>query len=168
MPIIGEFIRMDKEKIEKFQKGKSSLCDFLDDMAGKTENNENFLNVDGAWHAIHFTLSGAVWDNTNNPLSKIIISGTPVNNEDVGYGPAMLITNDEIHIINKALKTVTRDSFRKNFSLSNMLANEIYPVYHEGGDEDKFFDFVYSYLKKIKSFFKEAKRDKQDILFYTH
>lgn len=164
MGMIGNFFRADEKTVQKIQKGEVSLVDLI----YNEEIDEDFiLDIDKSWHAIHFTLSGKVWDSTDDPLSKMILSGNLVNDEDLGYGPAMLITNGDIHDINIALKTVSEDWFRKKFSVSDMIANEVYPVMNDE-DEEEFFDYVYSFFKETVTFFEKAEIQNQYILFFVN
>ena len=110
-------------------------------------------------------LSGEAWECTDDPLSKAILGGKPVNDEDMGYGPALLLPAEEVHAIHNALKTVSDEWFRKRFSIDEMLANEIYPVIDEH-DEEEFFEYVYTYFKKMVAFYEAADKENQAILFF--
>lgn len=87
-----------------------------------------------------------------------------VNTEDMGYGPAMLITGNEVKLLSESLNSINEEAFRKKFIVSDMKKFDIYP----GTDEinDNFFDYVWGYLTKIKKFFKQAMSEQQCILFY--
>jgi len=165
MGMRGNFIRIGEKTIQEIQQGVLSVWDLLYD-ENKKIDTDNVLNIDKAWHAIHFILTGRQWGSTDDePLSKIIGSESPVNDKDMGYGPAMLITDKEIHDINNALKIISQDWFRAKFSISDMQKNEIYPIMNDE-DEDEFFDYVYSYFKEVIIFFEKAENANQYILFF--
>jgi len=175
--MIGNYFRTDEITIRKIQKGETSLFELLYPDSGFSQLQESeifevdedcFLNVDQAWHVIHFVLSGKVWETTDDPLSKVVLSGNFINDENLGYGPAQFITPKEVQSASKALKTVTKDWFRKRFSTSDMLlANDIYPIRH-GTDEEIFFNYVYELFEDVVVFFKQAANNGQYILFFVN
>ena len=170
MSMIGNFFRTDNKTVQEIQKGELFLFDLVYDENGIIDD-DSILTIDKAWHAIHFALSGVVWDcdSTNDPLSKVVVSGNFVNDEDMGYGPAMFVTDKEVYDINSSLKMISKDWFRAKFSVSDMLANEIYSVAEdEDADEDEFFDYIYSYLEQVIAFFEKAANNNQYILFFIN
>jgi len=166
MGMIGNFFRTDGETVQKLQKGEVSLYDLIDYESGKVD--EDFvIDIDKSWHAMHYTLCGEVWESTDDPLSKIVLNGSLLNDEDVGYGPAMIITAPEVHNICDALKTVSKEWLRARFSVPEMAAKEIYPIIDDE-DENDFFDYVYSYFEEVVLFFDRAKIDNHHILFFVN
>ena len=119
-------------------------------------------SIDKTWHVIHFVLTGGERDTV---LAKMIFSENYVNGEDMGYGPAALVTPEEVNEINLALKGIAKEWFRERFFVRDMFANEIYPVM-EGEDENDFFEYVYHYFEEAKAFFEEAAKDGQCVLFF--
>ncbi len=164
MSMIGNFFRTDDKTVRDLQTGKLLLGDLLYNEECEVDD-DCFIDIDKSWHAIHFILSGEVWEASEDPLSKVILNGNELNDEDMGYGPAMLVGHDDIHNINNALKSVSEEWFRKRFSISNMLKNEIYPVVDDE-DEDDFFQYVYEYFKLVKEFYEEAEKENQCVLFF--
>ena len=97
MGMIGCYIRMDDENVKEFQNGAE-----LDSFG----NNDNMLDIDKSWHAIHFVLSGEVWGfDEDDPLSQVVLGGAPVNDDDMGYGPARLLEKDLVKKAADALES---------------------------------------------------------------
>ena len=48
------------------------------------------LDLDKAWHGIHFLLTGSAWEG-EEPLCYLLAGGQEVGDEDVGYGPARVL-----------------------------------------------------------------------------
>ena len=164
MGMVGNFFRTDEATVQRLRDGKLSLTELLyDDF--ESVDDDCFLDIDKAWHAIHFTLSGEVWESTDDPLSKVILNSNLINDEDMGYGPAMLLMPNEVKDASNALEGVSKDWFRKKFSVSNMAKNEIYPVINSE-DEEEFFDYVYENFKQVVVFFEKAAQLRECILFF--
>ena len=166
MGMVGNYFRTDIETVNKIKCGELSLvelCYSEDDFM----DSDSFMYLDKSWHAIHFILSGEVWTSTDDPLSKVVLNGNILNDEDMGYGPAMVLMPDELHDINKALKVTTKEWFLEEFSITDMIANEIYPVMNDENADD-FFEYIYHYFAELVDFFKKAEQENQCILFFVN
>ena len=76
MGMIGCYIRMDDENVKELQNGAQL------DISG---SDDNTLDIDKSWHAIHFVLSGEVWEiDEDNLLSQVVLGGSPVNDYYMG------------------------------------------------------------------------------------
>lgn len=107
MGMIGCYIRMDDENVKEFQNGAE-----LDSFG----NNDNMLDIDKSWHAIHFVLSGEVWGfDEDDPLSQVVLGGAPVNDDDMGYGPARLLEKDLVKKQQTPWSPGTKRRFRTDF-----------------------------------------------------
>jgi hypothetical protein len=83
------------------------------------------FELEKSWHAMHFMLTDSVWEG-DYPLSFICKGGEDLG-EDLGYGPARLITADDVAILKSKLDKRSANDVRKAFSGSVFNANEIYP-----------------------------------------
>ena len=167
MSMIGNYFMTDEETILKIRQGdisvEGSIYDENDDV-----DEEKCLDIDKAWHAIHFTLTGHMANEDNdNILTKLTFSGNAVSNEDVGYGPAMEITANEVKEINAALKDISQADFRGKFNVKKMIENDIYPV-REDEDEDEFFEYVWQHFECLKDFIAKASETGSCLLFFLN
>lgn len=159
MGMIGCYIRMDDENVKEFQDGAEL------DISG---NNDNMLDIDKSWHAIHFVLSGEVWEiDEDNPLSQVVLGGAPVNDDDMGYGPARLLEKDLVKKLADALESWDEKTFRDGFSMAAMVENQIYPVM-VNENEEQFFEYVWSNFKEVKKFFRQAADCGQNIISFIY
>lgn len=161
MSMIGNFIRADEDMINDVQNGELSLMDLMDDDA-----DDRWLDVDKAWHAIHYVLTG----DSDVPrkatiFSKVVLGGTPIEEEGMGYGPALVVEPEEVREINEALKPASEEWFRERFSLKDMQKKAIYPVMDDE-EEGQFFEYVYDNFKALKEFYIEAEKAGQGVLFF--
>jgi hypothetical protein len=69
------------------------------------------IDLDKAWHGIHFLLTGSAWEG-DEPLGYLIAAGQPVGDEDVGYGPARVLRPKEVAQLDAALAAISLDNFR--------------------------------------------------------
>jgi Domain of unknown function (DUF1877) len=100
---------------------------------------ETRLDLDKAWHGLHWLLTGSV-DEVDSPLGLAVLGGEPVG-DDWGYGPPRLLAPDDVRRAADALAQVTVEDLRSRFDRSAMLAAGVYP---QIWDEEDIFD---SYLE---------------------
>ncbi len=129
------------------------------------EEQTNHLEIDKAWHAIHYTLNGSTWEG-EGPLAMVILGGEEIG-DDVGYGPARYLTPVQVKVVAEALAAVTPQVFSANFSPAALDAAEIYPQIWErnGGDG---LEYVLHYYKQLSSFYQSAAERGDAALVYLN
>ena len=121
MGMIGNYYMTDEDTIRKIRQGEISVESLIYDDNDEIDEDKT-LDIDKAWHAIHFTLTGSMDEgDEEGVLFKTVFSGNLVNDEDIGYGPAMEITADEVREIHLAIKDISRDAFRADFNVNDMI-----------------------------------------------
>lgn len=152
------YFRTDEDAIWKIREGN---MDFIYE-----ENKENLLDIDKSWHAIHFTLTGCAYGGEEGDiLSNLVFGGEPINEKDMGCGPARLFTKEKTAQLSEALKKWDKTAFCKNFNVADMLEHDIYPVM-SGEDDADFFTYVWTCFDALKEFFQKAAEERQSVLTF--
>ncbi|EFH05982.1 hypothetical protein HMPREF0220_3016 [Clostridioides difficile NAP08] len=161
MGMIGCYTKISEENVFKLQQAEENLQDFVFE-----DSNENStINIDKAWHAIHFTLTGCPFGgDEDNIFSKLVLSGNILMEID-GEFPVMLITANDVKKLSKAMNSLEEQEFRKRFNINEMLENNIYPVMNDESEDD-FFEYVWANLIELKRFIQEASDDGQAVIFF--
>ena len=76
----------------------------------KVEVGDTEVDLDKAWHGIHYLLTGSVASN-KTLASKVIMGGENIG-PDRGYGPAQLLKAAEVKAIAKLLDETTPEVLR--------------------------------------------------------
>lgn len=159
MGMIGYFFRADDTLLEKIRNGSTEIV-FQEDW------KDQLLDIDKTWHAIHFIVTGHKYDSDEGDvLGSLIFGDTPVNDEDLGYGPAMVVGNSKAAQIAKALEAWDKDKFRGKFHMEDLIKNDIYPVM-EDEEEEQFFTYVWEYFVLLKEFYQQAASKGQHVLAF--
>lgn len=124
------------------------------------------LDIDKAWHGIHFLLTGSAWGG-NGPESFIVAGGMPVGDIDVGYGPARAFKSKEVHEIAELLKTIDKKSLEKGCDKKAFIENEIYPDIWDEKPEDC-FGYLFENFEMLKQFIIKAAEDKKALIVYIN
>jgi hypothetical protein len=85
-----------------------------------------FVDLDKAWQCLHYLLTGSARDG-EAPLNFLVRGGTPVGEEDLGFGPARLFRPLQVAAIADALAVVTQPQLLARFDLQKLEKLEIYP-----------------------------------------
>jgi hypothetical protein len=113
------------------------------------------VDVDKAWHGIHFLLCGQPWDG-NPPLNFIVSGGSPIGDVDVGYGPARAFTSHEVRAIAEALVPIDGASLGERFNAQEFTEQEIYPEIW-GEPREECLGYLLDYFCGLKEFVLHAR-----------
>lgn len=161
MSMIGYYFRADEDMMEKIRE------DSVGGVVFDEKNSDNLMDIDKTWHAIHYTLTGTQYEmEEDDDISHLVLGGTPVSEEDMGYGPARLFTKEQVVLLNNALKEWDEALFRQNFDMEGMLEEEIYPLIEGQDNEEDFFSYVWPYFVWVKKFFQEAAEKGEYVLAF--
>lgn len=121
-----------------------------------TENESNEIDIDKAWHGIHYCLTQDIGEG-NHPLGFILYGGRSAGDIEVGYGPARLFTSVETAAISTLLEKVSSDDLKENYKPEKM--DDVYPsVIWMRTDEDN-FEYIDEYFAVLKNFLSACVRD---------
>lgn len=119
----------------------------------KAEVGDTELELDKAWHGIHYLLTGSA-DPDGTAGSKAILGGEDIG-PNRGYGPAQLLMPDEVREIAKLLTSLSEDDLRRRYSVSDMSRLEIYPRVWER-ECDGALRWLLSYYPELVRFYQRA------------
>jgi Domain of unknown function (DUF1877) len=126
------------------------------------------LDVDKAWHGLHFLFTGDAWSG-EPPLGFIVAGGTEVGDEDVGYGSARAFTSAEVREISAALDRITGDELARRFDPAQMMNLGIYPeIWDRDPADDDTLAYLLEYFDLLKDFVGRGARSGQGMLVYIN
>jgi hypothetical protein len=115
----GEALSRDPHGVEKLLLRKGS---------------EVRLEMDKEWHGIHFLLNGDRWS-TNGPYGQVVLGGREIG-PDMGYGPARLLSAEEVAQIASRLSTLSPNVPRQRYDPAAMTRLGVYPEIWERDGQD--------------------------------
>jgi hypothetical protein len=123
------------------------------------------LDLDKAWHGLHYLLTNTAWGG-EAPLNSLLLGGEQVGNEeehDVGYGPARILLPPQVAAFSQALKTVSPAEIRKSFNPNEMMKLDIYPNVWDREDEE-LEEWMQGSLSELKKFLQRAVSQEQAVI----
>ncbi|MBL0211971.1 MAG: YfbM family protein [Holophagaceae bacterium] len=120
------------------------------------------LDLDKAWHGIHFLLTGSSRETTG--LSSSVILGGEKIGKDIGYGSAAYHSPETVKQIAKLLKSIPLSELSKRFNPIKMDKEQVYPdIWKEEGDQA--LAYLLEYYKELVAFYSKAAKSGKAVLF---
>lgn len=117
------------------------------------------LDVDKAWHGIHYLLTWTAWD-ISEGAGSAVLGGTPIG-DDGGYGPPRVLTPDQVATVAAALEALDVPVLRARYDPDALSAADIYPQVWEG---ERFDDYLGPHYAELRHFYLAAAAEKQAVL----
>jgi len=164
MSMIGNFVAITNEQLQTLVADPDAVGAFLYPENGDDPPGEQ-LDIDKAWHGIHFLLTGDAWDGAA-PWSLVVLGGTPIG-EDVGYGPARYLLPAQVREVADALGTLPRNELAARFSPQAMEEAEIYPeIWVRDGDDG--LEYLLANYDVLVKFYQQAAEQNCAMLLYIN
>ena len=123
-----------------------------EDEDGYGDEVDGRLDLDKAWHGVHYLLTGTAWE-AGDPLAAAVLGGREVGDDD-GYGPPRLLEADLVRTVADALAAVDDADLRARFDPAEMQRLDIYPqVWDEDGILD---DYLMPNVDELRRFYAGA------------
>lgn len=164
MGMIGIFVQASMEQLYEFEKDSAAFITYI--YSEEVQNSDAYLDVDKAWHAINYCLTGKIdGDDEDNPLSFVVFGGAHTIDADMGYGAPFTKTANQVEKANEALKRITKEDLRANYDVQQLLEAGVYPIMEEE-DEEEFFMYLWDSFQPLTTFFETAAQKGNGVLFF--
>ena len=162
MAMIGNLRPASDAEIERLLANPAEITRFL---YGSGSDASDGVVLDKAWHAIHFVLTGSRLGG-EQPLNFLLDEGTPVGEVDVGYGPARVLTSDQVRQIASALMPIEPEDVAKRVDLERFDAEAIYPGNWQRNGYSA--DYVVANYRDMRDLMARAAERGQGLILYIN
>lgn len=166
MSMIGHLRQVSDPCIDHLLAYPEAVYEIIDaEIDAESDDSEAaYLNLDKAWHGIHYLLTGDAWGGTL-PEGFLVTGGLPIGEEDLGYGPARSFRAAEVARIATWLATVDDQTFGDRCSLDRLQVAEIYPGFEENS-EAEVRAYLLTYFQQLRAFLQQAAAAQKGLLVY--
>ncbi len=123
MAMIGNLRPATDTEIKRLLAHPAEITRFL---YGSGADDSERVVLNQAWHAIHFVLTGSRLGG-DEPLNFLVTEGTPVGEVDVGYGPARVLSSQQVRQLAAALTAIHPEDVARRVDLKRFDDEAIYP-----------------------------------------
>ena len=135
---------------------------------GSSADVSDQVALDRAWHAIHFVLTGSRLGG-DAPLNFLVDEGTPVGGVDVGYGPARVLTSQQVRRIADALAKIEPTEVARRVDVKRFDQEAIYPGnWQRNGDGVAGVDYVVSNYRQMRELIVRTADEGRGLILYIN
>lgn len=145
MGILGSYMSIEENLFEQSIRGEAIGVEKFQQ-----------LDIDKSWEMIHFLLCRCK-ENGEPPMGYVI----PMRDEnelDFGEdtdGRVFYITAQQVREADEFLQSLSDDALREMYDFKEMQKNGVYPIDSEE-EASWLYDYIHSYLTKIREFYHQA------------
>lgn len=161
--MIGNYLRLSPARLADLRANPAAVMDLLYPENG--DRPPGHLDIDKAWHAIHFLLNSQTWDGAP-PLVNAVLGGTPLGDLDVGYGPARFLLPQEVEALAGAVSSISAADLLGRFDPTVFNEAQIYPHGWEGAPHER--DYIASRYRDLVEFVQQAAASGDALLLYLN
>ncbi|WP_294076234.1 YfbM family protein [Sphingomonas sp.] len=89
------------------------------------DQQNDIVDFDKAWHALHFMLTGAAY-NTDSPLGIIANDGETIGTDENGFGGFTVVSPAQMKMFDEALRRIDDAELASHYDHAAMLEHDIY------------------------------------------
>ena len=130
---------------------------------GGTSNGHDDLEIDKAWHGLHFLLTGTAWEGSF-PHNFLVTGGEEIG-DDLGYGPARALRGTDVLKVDTALDPLTGNELRGRFDPARMTELEVYP-FGWSDDPDGELAYLLEFYRELRVFVRRTAERGHGLLVY--
>ena len=168
MSMICVLRQVEEAEIEYLLSHPEEIHNFLcgDENEEIEERIKGEIDLDKAWHGLHFLLTGSAWDG-EEPLCYLVRGGHEIGDEDVGWGPVRAISPDVAASFDAALTQVTADDLRQRFNPAEMMKQQIYPeIWDRDPEVDDTLGYLVEYYGSLTRFVRETRDTHKGLIVF--
>ena len=138
MGMVGVFRLAPVELLQRLKQDPESIEPLLLEEDHEVEDEGapdpgGTLDVDKAWHGLHFVLTGTAWE--GEPPLNFILGGEELA-ADFGYGPPRVFMPPQLQAIATAIEPIDEAEVARRYSPARMKQLDIYPDIWDRPDEN--------------------------------
>ena len=141
-----KILRADEERMHQLLAEPEDVHAFIEDPRYPE------VDIDKSWHSIHYALTGELWGGEGS-AAFIQVGGTPLGDEDIGFGPARVFFADEVAEISQVVSSLSEKDFRA--ALERDEAKRVHGS-HGSPVTDQTFAYDARHLAALKIFLQES------------
>ena len=161
--MIGNLLRLPENDLQELIEDPDLLDAHLFPTSEVAISKERHLELPGVWHILHFLLTGSEWDGEGVP-AKVVLGGTPVSDEDVGYRPAHYLSALEVKEVAEALQAISGEELWAAMDARSLREAKLYAVDPNACDRVK--AATLSSLERVRIFYRQAAENGHAVVKY--
>jgi hypothetical protein len=118
--------------------------------AGSRQDDDRELDLDKAWHGLHYIFTGTQWEG-EPPGCFLINGGEEIGDEDDDNRPRLLDPN-QVRRFSAFLASISDEEFTRRFDAERMTALDVYPGIWKRNEDPSPLDYLRSGFDDLRTF----------------
>lgn len=153
MGMVGCFAAVSPETLHRLRREPDLMDEYLRPDDGESEP-PNYVEVDKAWHGIHYLLTGVA--EGGPPPAALAVFGGEAFGPEIGYGPARFLAPEQVAQVAAHLSGLSVEALRNRFDPKDMAAKGIYPKMIWVRDGSDALDYVLENYQQLVALYRDA------------
>jgi hypothetical protein len=119
----------------------------------ETALDEGLLDLEGAWHGLHYIFTGTAWEGAP-PGCFLISGGDEISDED--DSPPRLLGPDQVRQFSNFLASISDEELARRFDAAQMTALDISPAIWDREENPNPLDVLREGLRDLRTFVASA------------
>ena len=158
MSMTGFFAAVDPDKLDELRDDPDAAFEFMAD-ARDEGDEERTVDLDKAWHAIHFLLNDSAYEGEGTAALVIFGAetiGGAVEEEDASEMIVRYVTASQVEDIAALLSAISVEELAERYDPDTFEQAEIYPTGIWEEERQEAFDYVAGYYEQLVEFYEAA------------
>jgi hypothetical protein len=121
------------------------------------------VDLEKAWHGIHFLLTGTAWEGAG-PEASLLVGGTE-SPHDLGYGPPRGFRAAQVLAFRDRVAAIDDAELRRRFDPTRMIKLDIYPaIWDRDPEQEQLFEFLADGIGELRNLLDVAVKESAAIV----
>jgi hypothetical protein len=166
MSMTGHFLLVSDADVAHLLAAPRTILPLLTSRVYDVEHPDGYVDVDKAWHCLHFLLTGTAWEGPP-PLDFIATGGVSIGDEDVGYGPARALESGVVAALSDALDRLPPEVLVARYDAPRMASLKIYPSgWTEVDPTPDFFGYFMGAYEELRALVRRGAQERRALLIW--
>ena len=128
------------------------------------------IDLDKAWHGLHYLLTGTAWEG-REPYCYLLSGGEQIGDaeeHDVGHGPVRILLPPQVALFSDAVQLLTPGEVHRRLNAKEMTRLDIYPEVwaREGPAAQENLDYLTENAADLQAFLRRTVTDQKAVVIY--
>jgi hypothetical protein len=159
MSMICRFVAIEAERLDELRDDAEAALDAMFE-AEESGDEDRMLDIDKAWHAIHFLLNDSAYEGEGT-AALVIFGGQTIaqdepQDQEAGEMIVRYLTPSEVEDVAALLADISVEELEGRYDPDAMEQAEIYPTGVWAEERQEAFDYVAEYYEQLVEFYEAA------------
>lgn len=157
MSMTANLVKVSIEQLAEVRSDPSQVGPLVMDVIHGNMAGDSILDLYKSWNALHVLLN----DGEPGAEANAVMGGQPIG-EDLGYGPARILNEDEVASIAAGLAKISQSEFESRFDVGKM--EDVYSFHADEAEQE--WQVLADLFGELKTFYATAAEQSSGMILF--